>query len=186
MSPRLSKVPRRLLPLRMLRDKRVCRAAVPRIDAPNSTPVGASTAATLATAAALRGERSGQAVQHTIERGGVERSVQRQRLADVGLNGCDLQVLQPPGRMSKHMHVGIEESDRAAVGDACSCQEIASPRPNVEVSVAEVPPILLHQLSRRAVPHVRREEAEDHGVIDLEEERGVFTLARVGGVVTLH
>src|SRR3954471_5976324 len=53
-SPRLSKVPRRLLTLRTLRANRVCRPESPRIDAPKRTPVGARTSATLATAAALR------------------------------------------------------------------------------------------------------------------------------------
>ena len=44
----------RLLASSIMRDNHVCDPEDPRIDAPNRTPVGASTAATLATATALR------------------------------------------------------------------------------------------------------------------------------------
>ena len=125
-------------------------------------------------------------MEHAIERGGVERPVDGKWLADVGLDGGDVQALQPPGCMIEDVHVGVEQGDRAAVGHAGSCQEVAGTGTHVEVPVAEVPPVPLHEASRRAPPHDWREEAEDQGVVDPEEERGVLTLALVGGVVTLH
>jgi hypothetical protein len=79
-------------------------------------------------------------MEHAIERSGVERSVYGKWLADVGLNGPDIQAPQPPGCMIEHMQVGVEEGDWAAVRDASSVQEVASPGTHVEVPVADVPP----------------------------------------------
>src|SRR6185295_10003226 len=108
-----------------------------------------------------------QAMDHAVERGGVERPVDGKWLADVGLNGRDIQALQPPGCMIEDMHVGVEEGDRAAVSDSGSFQEVASPGTNVEMTAAEVPPVPLHEARRRAPPHDRREEAKDQRVVDL-------------------
>ena len=126
----------------------------------------------------LARERSWQAMEHAIERGGVERPMDGKWLADVGFDGRDVQAPQPPGCMIEDVHVGVEEGDRAGVREAGSFQEVASAGTHVEVPVAEVPPVSLHEASRRAPPHDRREEAKDQGVVDLEEERGVLALAR--------
>src|SRR3954454_24253300 len=125
-------------------------------------------------------------MEHAVERGRVERPVDGERLADVVLDDRDVQALQPPGCMTEDVHVGVEESHRAAVRHSGSCQEVTGTRTHVEVPAADVPPVTLHKASRRAPPHDRREEAEDQGVVDLEEERCVLTLALVAGVVTVH
>src|SRR5215210_7222033 len=88
--------------------------------------------------------------------------------------------------MVEDVHVGVEERDRAAVRHAGSLQEVASTGTHVEVAAAQVPPVSLREASRRAPPHDWREEAEDQGIVNLQEERGVFTLALVRGVVTFH
>ena len=107
-------------------------------------------------------------------------------LADVGLDGRDVQALQAPGGVIEDVHVGVEEGDWAALRQAGPFQKVASPRSHVQVPGADVSPVSLHQNGRRAPPHDPGEEAEDHGVVDLEEERGVLALAPVGGIVTLH
>src|SRR5215213_1467792 len=88
--------------------------------------------------------------------------------------------------MVKDVRVGVEEGDGAAVRDARPLEEVARTGAHVEVPVAQVPPVPLGEPSRRAPPRHRREEAEDHGVVDLEEEWRVLALALVGGVVTIY
>jgi hypothetical protein len=88
--------------------------------------------------------------------------------------------------MTKDVDVGIEEGDGTAVGQARSFQEVAGTGTDIEVSVADVPPIALHKVSGRAPPHCGREDAKDQGVVDPEEQRRVLALACVGGVVALH
>ena len=134
----------------------------------------------------LARERSREAVEHPIERGRVERPVDGERLEHVRLDGRDVQVLQPTGCVREDVHVGVEEGDRAGVGEAGSCQEVAGSGSHVEVAMAHVTPVTLDEARRRAPPDDRREDAKDQGVVDPEEQRGVLPLTLVGGVVTVH
>ena len=65
--------------------------------------------------------------------------------------------------MIEDVHVGVEESDTAAVRHAGSFQEVASTGTDAEVPVAEVSPVPVHEASGRAPPHDWREEAKDQG-----------------------
>src|SRR5690242_13444608 len=56
----------------------------------------------------LARERSWQAMEHAVERGRVEWPVDGEWLADVGLNGRDVQALQPPGCMTEDVHVSMD------------------------------------------------------------------------------
>jgi hypothetical protein len=50
--------------------------------------------------------------------------------------------------MLEDVQVGVEEGDRAAVRQAGSFEEVAGTGTDVEVPVAEVPPVPLHEASR--------------------------------------
>ena len=115
-------------------------------------------------------------MDHAVQRGGIKRCIQGKRLADVGLDGRDVQALQASRGIVENVRIGIEESDGGAGRQAGSFQEVSGTRANIYVSRADVPLISLHQKRRRAAPHHQGKEAEDHGVVDPEEER-VYSLA---------
>ena len=107
----------------------------------------------------LARERSWQAMEHAVERGGVELAVHGQRLADVGLDGRDVQALQPPGRVSEDVHVGVEKGDRAAVRQAGSYQEVASPGTGYFLERAALPdgsPVTLLDPNVHVLEHASR------------------------------
>ena len=110
-------------------------------------------------------------MEHASERGGVEGSIDRQRLADVGFDRPDIEELQAPRGMIQDMRIRVEERDRAVLRKACPFQEIARARADIQVPVADVSPLRLHQSDGRAAPYDSGEEAEDDGVVDLEELR---------------
>src|SRR5262249_19090590 len=118
--------------------------------------------------------------------GGFEGPVERQWLADIGFDGRDAQALQPPGGVVEDVPVRIEDRDRAALGQAGSFQEVAGARADVGVARAGVATVALDHPVRRTPPDHAGEEAEDHGVVDPQEERGVLALAGVRGIVTVH
>jgi len=78
--------------------------------------------------------------------------------------------------MFEDVHIGIEDGDGTAPRQARSFQEVAGARADVQVPRTDVPPVPLHQKTRRAAPHHPGEEAEDHGVVEPEEEGGVLAL----------
>jgi hypothetical protein len=71
-------------------------------------------------------------VDHAVQRGRVERSIDGQRLADVGLDGRDVQALEAPDDMIEDVRVR-SMTRPAALREAGSFQEVASARTNVEV-----------------------------------------------------
>jgi len=92
-------------------------------------------------------------MDHAVQRGGIERSIEGKRLADVGLDGREVQALQAPGGIIEDVHIGVEDGDGGARRQAGSFQEVAGARAHVQVPRADVPPVSLHQKSRRAAPH---------------------------------
>ena len=84
----------------------------------------------------LARERSGKAVEHASERGGVEGSIDGKRLADIGFDRRDVEVLQAPGGMLQDMRIRVEERDQAALRKAGPFQEVAGARANVQVPLA--------------------------------------------------
>jgi hypothetical protein len=110
-------------------------------------------------------------MEHASERGGVEGSIDWKRLADIGFDSRDVEVLQALRGMIQDMRIRVEERDWAVLRKAGPFQEVACARANIQVTVADVPPVWLHQSDGRAAPHDSGEEAEDDGVVDLEELR---------------
>ena len=152
-----------VLALSMFRASQVCRPVSPRIDAPNSTPVGVSTAATFAMAAAFRERGPGK--QSTTPFGGrMERPLDGERLEHIGLDGRDVQPLQPPRRVVEDVPVGVEEGDRTPIGQARPFEEVSRTGTDVEVPRTDVLSVSLHEARRRAAPHWWREHTEDQVV----------------------
>ena len=81
----------------------------------------------------LARKRTREAMEHAIHRGGGERPGDGEWLADVGLDGRDVQALQPPGCVIEDVPIGVEEGDRAPVRQAGSFQEVARTWTHVEV-----------------------------------------------------
>jgi hypothetical protein len=50
-------------------------------------------------------------MDHAVQRGRIERSVEGKRLEDIGLDGRDFQALQAPGGMSEDVRIGVEDGD---------------------------------------------------------------------------
>jgi hypothetical protein len=125
-------------------------------------------------------------MDHAVQRGRIERSVEGKRLEDIGLDGRDFQALQAPGGMNEDVRIGAEDGDGGTCRQAGSFQEVAGARADVQMPRTDVPPVSVHQKRGWAAPHRPGEEAEDDGVVDLEEERRVLALARIAGIVRLH
>jgi hypothetical protein len=51
-----------------------------------------------------------------VQRGGIKGSIQGKRLADVGLDGRDVQALQASGGIVEDVRVGIEDGDGVLAG----------------------------------------------------------------------
>ena len=144
-SPRLSKVPRRLRASSTLRDSHVCDPEVPRIDAAEEHAGRPEDGGDVGHGPGLASEWSGKAMEHAGERGGVERALDGKRLADIGFDRRDLEMLQAPGGMVQDMRIRVEEGDRAVFRKSGPFQEVARARADVQVPVADVAPVRLHE-----------------------------------------
>ena len=125
-------------------------------------------------------EWSGQTVDHEVRRRGFERSIDGQRLADVGLDGRDVKVPQATCGMQRS-----GERHRDAIGKAGSAEEVAGARTNVQVPLADMLSVPLDQDGRRTAPDESGSQAEHHGVVDVEERPRVVALASIRGVVAI-
>ena len=79
-----------------------------------------------------------KAVKYEAECRGVERSVDREGLHDVGLNRDRMPFLESPRHVAKHGLIGVQERDLRVAGRVRLLDEVAGPRPNVEVPVPHV------------------------------------------------
>ena len=107
--------------------------------------------------------RARQAVDHEVQCSGLERSADRKRLEDVGLDRRDVQLRQAPGDMTEDVRVGVQDRHRAAIGETGSLEEVAGAGTHIEVAAADAPPVALQESGRRAAPDEPGDGAEDQG-----------------------
>src|SRR5690348_9142105 len=88
--------------------------------------------------------------------------------------------------MREHIRIWIQERDPGVVRQPRMLQEVTSTRPDVEMPVAHMSPVVLHHSRGRAPPHDVAVEAEDHRIVDPQERAAVYFLAGVSRVRWLH
>ena len=132
--------------------------------------------------------RPPQAVQHVIQRRGVERLARwhGQRLQHVRLERPGVQVGQAPGGMGQHIPIRVQQRDLRVACQPGVLEEVPGTRADIEVPVPDVPRVVLHQPRGGAPPHDVAIETEDQRVVDPQERAAVQLLPRVGRVRRVH
>lgn len=63
---------------------------------------------------------------------------------------------------------------------------VAGPRADVEVPIPDVRPVYVEERIGRDSPHDSRDNADDDGVVEVEQEPAVVSLASIGGIGAIH
>ena len=138
------------------------------------------------TATALFALWPAKAVKYEAERRGVERSVDREGLHHVGLNGDRMPFLESLRHVAKHGLIGVQERDLRVTGRVRLLDEVAGPRPNVEVPVPHVLSIHVDALCDGNLPDRLRHELQYPHVVDREHRRVVPGLPLVRRIGLVH
>ena len=185
-SSRLSKPPCRLNASRYRRASHVWRPAVPSTEAPKNTPVGASTAAMCSMAAALRvigpGRQWKTRWSAAESNGGSTGSGLRTSASTVVTS----RRRRRRAAWSSTFGFGSRSVTRLPARQAGLVEEVAGARPDVEMAVADVLPVAVHEPARRAAPDEPGGEAEDERVVQPQDRARVVALPAPGGIVAIH
>src|SRR5439155_14622749 len=185
-SPRLLKSPFRLKAQRIVRACSVCRPAVPKTVPPNNTPFGFEHGGDVPDRDGLLRLGSAQAVEYVVECRRVERTINRQGLHHVRLDGGWVHRRKPAAGAGKHVRVRIEQGDLRPGRQPGVPDEVAGAGADIEMSASKVLAMALDDRRGGAPPDHTGHEAEHERVIDREEERVVTSLAPVRRIVAIH
>ena len=79
--------------------------------------------------------------------------------------------------MGQHVRIRIQQRDLCVVWQSRMLEEVAGTRPDVQVALAHMLPVLLHESRAGAPPDNVAIQPEDHGVIDPQERTTIDLLA---------
>src|SRR5439155_16669781 len=157
---------------------RPCRRTTPRS--------GSSTAGDVPDRDGLLRLGSAQAVEYVVECRRVERTINRQGLHHVRLDGGWVHRRKPAAGAGKHVRVRIEQGDLRPGRQPGVPDEVAGAGADIEMSASKVLAMALDDRRGGAPPDHTGHEAEHERVIDREEERVVTSLAPVRRIVAIH